>query len=109
VQALRRAHANLEAHPQSASIGMSIDELLNRRIIARRQRTAGCGIGALRSTLDADGHEVNVAKRVLQARLAARRRQRPGVITGRRASDSMGNHDLLIPATTRVRVARLEK
>jgi neutral ceramidase len=97
VQALRRAHANLEAHPQTASIGMSLGELLNASINRSPPAYQQDADSERSQYLDADGHEVNVAKRVLQLDLVRGDGSAAGVINWFAVHPtSMGNHDLLI-------------
>ena len=97
VQALRRAHANLEAHPQTGAIGMSIGELLNANINRSPPAYQQDAESERSQDLDASGHEVNVEKRVLQLDLVRGDGTAAGVINWFAVHPtSMGNHDLLI-------------
>ena len=99
VQAIRRAQANLEAHPQPAPIQMAISQLLNANINRSAPAYWQNAASERAQYLDASGNEVDVDKRFLQLNLV-----RPG---GRLAGvlnwfpvhpTSMGNHDLMISA-----------
>ncbi|MES1146771.1 MAG: neutral/alkaline non-lysosomal ceramidase N-terminal domain-containing protein, partial [Solimonas sp.] len=80
VQSIRRAHANLEAHPQAARIGMSIGQLLNANINRSPPAYLQDAESERSQYLDANGHEVNVSKRVLQLDLVRNDGSAAGVI-----------------------------
>ncbi|WP_028008508.1 neutral/alkaline non-lysosomal ceramidase N-terminal domain-containing protein [Solimonas flava] len=102
VQAIRRAHANLEAHPASAPIRMSIGELLN----ANRSRDPPAYMqnspAERAQYVDADGHEVDVDKRFLQLSLVRGNGSAAGVINWFGVHPTtMGNHELLISSDSK--------
>jgi neutral ceramidase len=97
VQAVRRAHANLEAHPQSARIRLSVGQLLdanvNRDPPAYKQNSPI----ERAAYVDAASHEVNVDKRFVQLNLVRDNGSVAGVINWFAVHPtSMSNHDLLI-------------
>ena len=97
VQAIRRAHANLEAHPQSARIKMSIGQLLNANINRTPPGYQQNAASERARYLDQSGHEVNVDKRFLQLNFVRGDGSVAGVLNWFAVHPtSMGNHDELI-------------
>lgn len=97
VQAIRRAHANLEAHPQTAGIRMAIDELLNANINRTPPAYKQNSPSERAQYVDADGHEVNVSKRSLQLNFVRDSGSVAGVLNWFPVHPtSMGNHALLL-------------
>lgn len=80
VAAMRRAHANLQAHAGAAPIELAVGELLdtniNRSLIAFERNAEA----ERREFLDADGEPVNVDKRFVQLNLVRRNGSAVGVI-----------------------------
>jgi neutral ceramidase len=102
VEAARRAHANLEAHAQTAPIRMSISELLNanhsRDPLAYRQDSPS----ERARYLDANGHESNVDKRFLQLSFVRGDGSAVGVLNWFGVHPTaMGNHNRLISSDTK--------
>ncbi|HET8881989.1 MAG TPA: neutral/alkaline non-lysosomal ceramidase N-terminal domain-containing protein [Solimonas sp.] len=99
VAAIRRAHANLEAHPQSGSIRMSISQLLNANVNRSPPAYRQDAASERAQYLDENGNEVNVDKRFLQLSLIRRNGSAAGVVNWFAVHPtSMGNHDLMISA-----------
>ena len=97
VQAIRRAHANLAAHPDSASIRMSVGQLLNANVNRSPPAYQQDPPSERAQYLDQAGHEVNVEKRFLQLNLVRSNGAVAGVINWFAVHPtSMSNHDLLI-------------
>ena len=97
LQAIRRAHANLQAHPQTASIRMSVGQLLNANVNRSPPAYAQDAASERGQYVDEAGHEVNVEKRVVQLNLVRGDGSVAGVINWFAVHPtSMGNHDLLI-------------
>jgi neutral ceramidase len=97
VQALRRAHANLEAHQDSSSIKLAIGQLLNANVnrdpLGYEQDSPSERAGFL----DQNGHEVNVDKRFLQLNFVRGNGSAVGALNWFGVHPtSMGNHDLLL-------------
>jgi len=96
VQAMRRAHANLEAHG-SDSIRLSVGELLNANVNRDPPAYAQDPPSERARYLDASGHEVNVDKRFLQLNLVRGNGSAVGVLNWFGVHPTaMGNHDLLM-------------
>lgn len=99
VQAIRRAHANLEAHPQSGSIRMSVSQLLNANVNRSPPAYQQDAASERAQYLDDNGNEVNVDKRFLQLSLLRKNGNAAGVLNWFAVHPtSMGNHDLMISA-----------
>ncbi|MDR8730129.1 neutral/alkaline non-lysosomal ceramidase N-terminal domain-containing protein [Burkholderia pseudomultivorans] len=102
VQAMRRAQANLMAHPDPSPIRMSIGELLNtnytRSPLSYRQNSP-----AERARyMDANGHEVNVDKRFLQLSFVRNDGSPVGVLNWFGVHPTaMGNHNRLVSSDTK--------
>jgi neutral ceramidase len=97
VAAIRRAHANLEAHPQSGRIRMSISQLLNASVNRSPPAYQQNAASERAQYLDVNGNEVNVDKRFLQLSLIRDNGDAAGVINWFAVHPtSMGNHDLMI-------------
>ena len=97
VQSIRRAHANLETHPDSASIRMSIGQLLNANVNRSPPAYQQDSPSERAQYLDQDGHEVDVEKRVVQLNLVRGNGTVAGVINWFAVHPtSMSNHDLLL-------------
>ncbi|TJY59029.1 hypothetical protein E4T66_15715 [Sinimarinibacterium sp. CAU 1509] len=97
VQAIRRAHVNLEAHPQTAGIRMAIDELLNANINRTPPGYKQNSPSERAQYVDADGHEVNVSKRSLQLNFVRDNGSVAGILNWFPVHPtSMGNHALLL-------------
>ncbi|NKF23744.1 neutral/alkaline non-lysosomal ceramidase N-terminal domain-containing protein [Solimonas marina] len=97
VEAIRRAHANLETHGDSAPIRMSISQLLNANVNRSPPAYAQNAESERAQYLDENGHEVNVDKRFLQLSLIRNDGKAAGVLNWFAVHPtSMGNHDLLI-------------
>ncbi|NGY03734.1 neutral/alkaline non-lysosomal ceramidase N-terminal domain-containing protein [Solimonas terrae] len=97
VEAIRRAHANLEAHPQPARIRLSVSELLNANVNRSPPAYAQDALSERAQYIDDDGHEVNVDKRFVQLTLVRDDGSAVGVLNWFAVHPtSMGNHDLLI-------------
>jgi neutral ceramidase len=102
VQAVRRAHANLEAHADAAPIKLSIGELLN----ANRNRDPPAYMQnspAERARyLDKKGHEITVDKRFVQLSFVRGDGSAAGVLNWFGVHPTaMGNHELLISSDTK--------
>ncbi len=69
VQAIRLAHANLQAHPQTAPIRMAIGELLDTSINRSKPAFAMNSEAERREFLDARGNPIETDKRVVQLNL----------------------------------------
>jgi neutral ceramidase len=96
VQAMRRAHANLEAHG-SADIKLAIGQLLNANVNRDPPAYAQDPPSERAQYLDANGHEVNVDKRFLQLNLVRADGSAVGVLNWFGVHPTaMGNHDLLM-------------
>lgn len=99
VQAIRRAHANLEAHPRSGSIRMSVSQLLNANVNRSPPAYQQDAASERAQYLDENGNEVNVDKRFLQLSLLRENGDAAGIINWFAVHPtSMGNHDLMISA-----------
>ncbi|HZR34361.1 MAG TPA: neutral/alkaline non-lysosomal ceramidase N-terminal domain-containing protein [Nevskia sp.] len=97
VQAIRRAHANLQAHPQAAAIRLAVGQLLNANVNRSPPAYAQNAASERSRYVDAAGHEVNVEKRVVQLNLVRGDGGVAGVVNWFAVHPtSMGNHDLLI-------------
>ena len=97
VQAIRRAHANLEAHSDSAAIGLSIGELLNANVNRDPLGYEQDSPSERAQYLDQNNHEVDVDKRFLQLNLVRGNGSAVGVLNWFGVHPtSMGNHDLLM-------------
>jgi neutral ceramidase len=70
IEAMRLAHANLQAHPQSAPIRLASGELLNANINRSRPAFAMNPQTEREQFLDTRGEEVDVNKRMVQLNLA---------------------------------------
>lgn len=97
VQAIRRAHANLEANPQTAPVRMSVGELLN----ANRSRDPPAYKQNPPSEraryVDRAGHEVDVSKRFLQLSFVRDNGSAAGVLNWFGVHPTvMGNRTLMI-------------
>jgi neutral ceramidase len=98
-QAIRRAHANLEAHAQSGSIRMSVSQLLNANVNRSPPAYRQNAESERAQYLDDSGNEVNVDKRFLQLSLIRSNGSAAGVINWFAVHPtSMGNHDLMLSA-----------
>ncbi|MFC5695465.1 neutral/alkaline non-lysosomal ceramidase N-terminal domain-containing protein [Pseudomonas sp. GCM10022186] len=102
VQAIRRAHANLEAHPQVAGINMSVGELLNansnRSPLGYRQNSPSERAGFV----DSDGNEIDVDKRFLQLNFVRNSGSAVGVLNWFGVHPTaMGNHNRLVSSDTK--------
>lgn len=96
-QAIRRANANLQAHPDTASITMSIGELLNanrnRDPLAYEQNPPS----EKAKYLDANGNDITVDKRFLQLNFIRNNGSSVGVLNWFGVHPTaMGNHGRLI-------------
>jgi neutral ceramidase len=69
VEAIRLAHANLQAHPEAAAIRLAVGELLNTNINRSPPAFAMNTEAERREFLDARGEEVEVDKRFVQLNL----------------------------------------
>lgn len=69
VESIRRAHGNIEAHPEAGPIAMASGELLNTNINRSRPAYAMNAAEERASFLDARGEEIDVNKRVVQLNL----------------------------------------
>lgn len=99
VQAIRRAHANLEAHPQAAGIRMSVSQLLNASINRSPPAYLQNAPSERAQYVNANGDEVNVNKQFLQLSLVRGNGSAAGVLNWFALHPtSMGNHDLMISA-----------
>ncbi|MDB5987103.1 MAG: alkaline ceramidase, partial [Nevskia sp.] len=97
VQAIRRAHANLQAHPDSARIKLSVGQLLNANINRSPPAYQQNAPSERAQYLDQDGHEVDVDKRSVQLNLVRGNGTVAGVINWFAVHPtSMSNHDLLL-------------
>ena len=97
VQAIRRAHANLEAHSDSSGISLSVGQLLNANVNRDPLGYEQDSPSERAQYLDQNGHEVNVDKRFLQLNLVRGNGSAVGVINWFGVHPtSMGNHDLLM-------------
>lgn len=97
VQAIRRAHTNLEAHPQTAGIRMAIDELLNANINRTPPAYKQNAPSERAQYVDEDGHEVDVSKRSLQLNFVRDNGSVAGILNWFPVHPtSMGNHALLL-------------
>ncbi|NGY03731.1 neutral/alkaline non-lysosomal ceramidase N-terminal domain-containing protein [Solimonas terrae] len=102
VQAIRRAHANLEAHADSAPIRLSVGELLNANRSRDPPAYAQNSPAERAQYLDDNGYEVDVDKRFLQLSLIRANGSAAGVINWFGVHPTaMGNHDLLISSDTK--------
>ncbi|MGQ7814535.1 neutral/alkaline non-lysosomal ceramidase N-terminal domain-containing protein [Metapseudomonas furukawaii] len=102
VQAIRRAHANLEANPQADPIRMSVGELLNanrsRNPLAYRQNAPS----ERHRYMDASGNEIDVDKRFLQLSFVRGNGSAVGVLNWFGVHPTaMGNHNRLISSDTK--------
>ncbi|PTU32838.1 neutral/alkaline non-lysosomal ceramidase N-terminal domain-containing protein [Stenotrophobium rhamnosiphilum] len=96
VQAIRRAHANLETHPEGASIKLSIGQLLNANINRTPPGYQQNSSSERAAYINQDGRETNVDKRFLQLNLVRNNGSVVGVINWFGVHPtSMGNHNLL--------------
>lgn len=96
-QAIRRAHANLEAHPQTARIRLSVGQLLNANLNRDPPAYVQNSPGERALYQDVQGREVNTDKRFVQLNLVRDNGSVAGVINWFAVHPtSMGNHDLLI-------------
>ncbi|HUP93205.1 MAG TPA: neutral/alkaline non-lysosomal ceramidase N-terminal domain-containing protein [Solimonas sp.] len=97
VRTMRRAHANLEAHPQAASIRLAVSQLLNANINRSPPAYQQNAASERGRDLDLAGHEVNVDKRVVQVNFIRPDGSAAGVINWFAVHPtSMSNHALLI-------------
>ena len=97
VQSIRRAHANLEAHPESSGIGLSIGQLLNANVNRDPPGYQQDSPSERAQYVDQNGHEVDVDKRFLQLNLVRSNGTAVGVLNWFGVHPtSMGNHDLLL-------------
>ena len=97
VQAIRRAHANLQAHPDTSSIGLSVGQLLNANVNRDPLGYEQDSPAERAQYLDQNGHEVDVDKRFLQLNLVRSNGSAVGVLNWFGVHPtSMGNHDLLM-------------
>lgn len=80
VQAIRRAHDNIEAHPQAANILLADGELLNTNINRSKPAFAMNSEDERRQFLNSRGEEVQVNKRFLQLSLVRGNGSAVGVI-----------------------------
>jgi len=97
VQAIRRAHANLQAHPDTSGIGLAVGQLLNANVNRDPLGYEQDSPSERAQYLDQNGHEVNVDKRFLQLNLVRSNGTAVGVINWFGVHPtSMGNHDLLM-------------
>lgn len=69
VEAVRRAHANLQAHPQTAPIRLAVGELLNANINRSKPAFRQNPQAERREFLNSRGEEVDVDKRFVQLNL----------------------------------------
>jgi neutral ceramidase len=102
VQAMRRAQANLQAHPDPSQIKLSIGELLNanytRSPLSYRQNSPT----ERAKYLDANGHEVNVDKRFLQLNFVRDNGSPVGVLNWFGVHPTaMSNHNRLVSSDTK--------
>ncbi|MFI4979497.1 MAG: neutral/alkaline non-lysosomal ceramidase N-terminal domain-containing protein [Nevskiales bacterium] len=97
VQAIRRAHANLETHPDSASIKMSIGQLLNANVNRSPPAYQQDAPSERAQYVDQAGHDVDVEKRFVQLNLVRGNGTVAGVVNWFAVHPtSMSNHDLLL-------------
>lgn len=97
VQSIRRAHANLEAHPDGSPIGLSVGELLNANVNRDPPGYQQDSPSERAAHVDANGHEVNVDKRFLQLNFVRGNGSAVGALNWFGVHPtSMGNHDLLM-------------
>jgi len=97
VQAIRRAHANLEAHADSSNINLSVGQLLNANVNRDPLGYEQDSPSERAQYVDQNGHEVNVDKRFLQLNLVRGNGSAVGVLNWFGVHPtSMGNHDLLM-------------
>lgn len=69
VEAVRLAHANLQAHPQAAPIGLAVGELLNTNANRSKPAFLQNAEAERRQFLNSRGEEVDVDKRFVQLNL----------------------------------------
>jgi neutral ceramidase len=97
VQAMRRAHANLEAHTDTAGIGMSVSQLLNANTNRDPPAYQQDSPSERAQYVDANGHEVPVDKRFLQLNFVRSNGSPVGVLNWFAVHPTaMGNHALLM-------------
>jgi neutral ceramidase len=96
-QAIRRAHANLEAHAETAHIKLSVGQLLNANVNRDPPAYIQNSPSERAAYVDAQGHAVDTDKRFVQLNLVRDDGSVAGVINWFAVHPtSMGNHDLLI-------------
>lgn len=96
-QAIRRAHTNLEAHPDSAAIRLSVSELLNANVNRSPPAYQQDAPSERARYVDQNGHDVDVEKRFVQLNLVRGDGSVAGVINWFAVHPtSMGNHALLL-------------
>jgi neutral ceramidase len=97
VQAIRRAHANLEAHPDGSAIGLSVGELLNANVNRDPPGYQQDSPSERAAHVNVAGNEVNVDKRFLQLSFVRSNGSAVGALNWFGVHPtSMGNHDLLM-------------
>lgn len=80
VGAIRLAHANLAAHPQTAPIKLAVDELLNTNINRSPQAFVMNGEAERREFVDSRGEEIDTDKRFVQLSLVRNGGSAVGVV-----------------------------
>jgi neutral ceramidase len=80
VEAIRLAHANIEAHPTADAITLAVDELLNANINRSRQAFVLNSEDERNEFLNVRGEPVDVNKRFVQMNLVRRNGSAVGVI-----------------------------
>lgn len=80
VAAIRAAHANLEAHPETAPVGLAVGELLNTNINRSLTAFENNPEAERKRFVDARGEPVTVNKRVVQLNLVRERGGAVGMI-----------------------------
>nr|WP_240954448.1 neutral/alkaline non-lysosomal ceramidase N-terminal domain-containing protein [Solimonas marina] len=102
VAAIRRAHANLEAHPQAATIKLSVGELLNANVNRAQPAYAQDSPSERAQYVDDNGHEVNVDKRFVQLNFVRDDGSVVGVLNWFAVHPTaMGNHTRLISSDSK--------
>lgn len=97
VQAIRRAHKNLEQNPDGGSIKLSVDELLNANVNRTPPAFQQNSPTEQKQVTDANGNIVNVDKRFVQLTMVRNNGAVPGIVNWFGVHPtSMGNHVLLI-------------
>ncbi len=97
VQAMRRAHADLEAHGADSGVRLSVGQLLNANVNRDPPAYQQDPPSERAQYMDQDGHEVKVDKRFLQLNLVRGNGSAVGVINWFGVHPTaMGNHDLLM-------------